>query len=54
MNMGTNDFLKEQLSKFVKSHKNVKKNYEYEEMARLHTIEVLPQSLFDRDEFVMW
>ena len=54
MNMGTNDFLKEQLSKFVKSHKNVKMNYEYDELASLHTIEVLPQSVFDGDEFVMW
>lgn len=52
--MGTNDFLKEQLSKFVKSHKNVKMNYEYDELASLHMIEVLPQSVFDGDEFVMW
>lgn len=29
-------------------------NYEYDELASLHTIEVLPQSVFDGDEFVMW
>lgn len=54
MIMETIDFFKEQLSKFVESHKNVKINYEYDELASLHTIEVLPQSVFDSDEFVMW
>lgn len=41
------DYLKEQLTEFVKTFKNVKVNYEYDQLANLHTIEVLPQVVFD-------
>ena len=48
------DYLKEQLTEFVKTFKNVKVNYEYDQLANLHTIEVLPQVVFDSDEFAIW
>lgn len=48
------DYLKEQLAEFVKTFKNVKVNYEYDQLANLHTIEVLPQVVFDSDEFAIW
>ena len=48
------DYLKEQLTEFVKTFKNVKVNYEYDQLANLHTIEVLPQVVFDSDEFITW
>lgn len=48
------DYLKEQLTEFVKTFKNVKLNYEYDQLANLHTIEVLPQVVFDSDEFITW
>lgn len=48
------DYLKEQLTEFVKTFKNVKVNYEYDQLANLHTIEVLPQVVFNSDEFAIW
>ena len=48
------DFLKQKLSDFISDHTYARVCYEYDEIANLHTIEVLPQSLYDSDEFVMW
>lgn len=48
------DFLKQKLSDFISEHTKARVRYEYDEIANLHTIEVLPQSLYDSDEFVMW
>ena len=52
--MAVFDYLKKQLTDFVSSFKNAKVNYEYDELAEIHTIEVLPQSVFDSDEFARW
>ena len=52
--MATFDYLKEQLNEFVKQFKNAKANYEYDELANLHTIEILPQAVFDSEEFTDW
>lgn len=43
--MATFDYLKEQLTEFVKQFKNAKASYEYDELANLHTIEILPQAV---------
>lgn len=48
------DFLKQKLSDFIAEHTHARVRYEYDDVANLHTIEVLPQSLYDSDEFVMW
>ena len=48
------DYLKKQMTNFVSVFKNAKVNYEYDELANIHTIEILPQSLFDSDEFAKW
>lgn len=48
------NYLKEQLTEFVNTFKGAKVNYEYDELAKLHTIEVLPQAIFDSDEFSKW
>lgn len=45
------EYLKKQLTEFVNAFKNAKVNYEYDEQIGLHSIEVLPQSVFDSDEF---
>lgn len=52
MNIST--YLKEKMADFVVTFKTAKVNYEYDELANIHTIEVLPQSLFDSDEFARW
>lgn len=52
--MATFDYLKEQLNEFVKQFKNAKASYEYDELANLHTIEILPQAVFDSEEFTDW
>lgn len=48
------EYLKKQLTEFVNAFKNAKVNYEYDEQIGLHSIEVLPQSVFDSDEFAKW
>ena len=48
------EYLKGQMSDFVGKFKTAKVNYEYDELANLHTIEILPQTLFDSDEFARW
>lgn len=52
--MAVLEYLKKQLTDLVNTFKNVKVNYEYDEVARIHTVEVLPQSVFDSDEFAQW
>lgn len=52
--MAVLNYLKKQLTDFVSSFKNAKVLYEYDEVAEIHTIEVLPQSVFDSDEFAKW
>lgn len=52
--MATFDYLKEQLNELVKQFKNAKASYEYDELANLHTIEILPQAVFDSEEFTDW
>lgn len=52
--MAVFEYLKKQLTDLVKTFKNAKVNYEYDEIARIHTVEVLPQSVFDSDEFAKW
>lgn len=52
--MAVLEYLKKQLTDLVSTFKNAKVNYEYDEIARIHTIEVLPQSVFDSDEFAKW
>ncbi len=48
------NFLKRQMTDLVRAFNNAKVSYEYDELARVHTIEVLPQSVFDSDEFAKW
>lgn len=52
--MAVLDYLKKQLTDFVSSFKKAKVNYEYDELAEIHTVEILPQSIFDSDEFAKW
>ena len=52
--MAVLEYLKKQLTDLVNTFKNAKVNYEYNEIARIHTVEVLPQSVFDSDEFAKW
>lgn len=52
--MAVLEYLKKQLTDMVNTFKNAKVNYEYDEIARIHTVEVLPQSVFDSDEFAKW
>lgn len=52
--MAVLDYLKKQLTTFVGSFKNAKVSYEYDEFAEIHTVEILPQSVFDSDEFAKW
>lgn len=52
--MAVLDYLKKQLTTFVGSFKNAKVSYEYDELAEIHTVEILPQSVFDSDEFAKW
>lgn len=52
--MAVLDYLRKQLTDFVSSFKNAKVNYEYDELAEIHTIEILPKSVFDSDEFAKW
>lgn len=52
--MAVLDYLKKQLTDFVSSFKNAKVNYEYDELAEIHTVEILPQSVFDSDKFAKW
>ena len=50
--MAVLDYLRKQLTDFVSSFKNAKVNYEYDELAEIHTVEILPKSVFDSDEYV--
>ena len=52
--MAVLDYLRKQLMDFVSSFKNAKVNYEYDELAEIHTVEILPKSVFDSDEFAKW
>lgn len=52
--MAVLDYLRKQLTDFVSSFKNAKVNYEYDELAEIHTVEILPKSVFDSDEFAKW
>ena len=52
--MAVLDYLKEQLTAFIGSFKDAKVSYEYDELAEIHTVEILPQSVFDSDEFAKW
>lgn len=48
------DYLKKEMTDFVSAFKNAKVTYEYDELAKIHTIEILPQSLFESVEFAKW
>lgn len=48
------EYLKKQMTNLVCAFKNAKVNYEYDDLAKIHTIEVLPLSVFDSDEFAKW
>jgi hypothetical protein len=48
------DFIINKLNAFVKVFKNAKIRYDFDEKAQVHTIEVVPQYVYDSDEFENW
>lgn len=52
--MSSKDFVIDKIKKFLQSFKNAKVRYEYDELARLHTLEIAPQSVYDSETFDQW
>ena len=52
--MKATDFIINKLNAFVKVFKNAKIRYDFDEKAQVHTIEVVPQYVYDSNEFENW
>ena len=49
--MSSKDFVIDKIKKFLQSFKNVKGRYEYDELARLYTLKITSQSIYDSEAF---
>ena len=52
--MSSKDFVIDKIKKFLQSFKNVKGRYEYDELARLYTLKITSQSIYDSEAFDQW
>ena len=52
--MEAKDFVIDKIKKFLQSFKNAKVRYECDELARLHTLEITPQAVYDSKTFDQW
>jgi hypothetical protein len=52
--MEISEFIKTQMTDFVKKFPKAKASYEYDRIANQHVIEILPQSVFDSKVFMQW
>ena len=52
--MSSKDFVIDKIKKFLQSFKNVKGRYEYDELARLYTLKITSQSIYDSETFDQW
>lgn len=52
--MTAKEFIISKIKAFVHDVTNAKVRYEYDDVARLHTVEVTPQSVYDSKDFDKW
>ena len=52
--MNATDFIITRLQSLTKEFKKAKVRYEYDIVAEVHTVEVLPQAVYDSQEFIEW
>ena len=52
--MNISNYITDKLSAFIEKFDNAKANYHYNSQANIHVIEILPQKVFDSDEFAQW
>lgn len=52
--MNATDFIITQLQSLTKEFKKAKVRYEYDIEAEVHTVEVLPQAVYDSHDFLEW
>ena len=52
--MNATDFIITRLQSLTKEFKKAKVRYEYDIVAEVHTVEVLPQTVYDSPEFLEW
>lgn len=52
--MEMKEFFKEKIDQLVSIFTNAKVSYEYDQLDGTHFIEVLPQDIYDSDEFLDW
>jgi hypothetical protein len=52
--MEISDYIKMKLTDLVKKFSEARARYEYDQYANQHVIEILPQSVFQSDQFLDW
>jgi hypothetical protein len=52
--MSAKEYIKKKLSEFLLEFKTAKVSYEYDALAATHSIQVLPQEVYDSSKFSEW